>query len=36
MYANDIIYKINFETDDMDVEWIGINFNGREEPSLYR
>jgi outer membrane protein assembly factor BamB len=33
VYANDIIYKINFETGEMN-EWVtGINFDGKEDPS---
>ncbi|RYY67566.1 MAG: hypothetical protein EOO13_14420, partial [Chitinophagaceae bacterium] len=33
VYANDIIYKVNFETGDMD-EWVkDISFNGKEEPT---
>lgn len=32
VYANDIIYKVDFNTGDMN-EWVkGINFNGKEEP----
>ena len=33
VYANDIIYKVDFEKGDL-AEWVtGINFNGKEEPS---
>ncbi len=33
VYANDIIYKVDFETGDM-TEWVkGINFNGKEDPT---
>ncbi|RYY49721.1 MAG: hypothetical protein EOO06_06185 [Chitinophagaceae bacterium] len=32
VYANDVIYKIDFNSGDM-TEWVkGINFNGKEEP----
>ncbi|MBK8710924.1 MAG: PQQ-binding-like beta-propeller repeat protein [Niastella sp.] len=32
VYANEIIYKVNFETGDLN-EWVkGISFNGKEEP----
>ena len=33
VYANDIIYKVDFDKGDL-LEWVkGINFNGKEEPS---
>ncbi|MEJ7627337.1 MAG: PQQ-binding-like beta-propeller repeat protein [Ferruginibacter sp.] len=33
VYANDIIYKLDFSKGDMN-EWVsGINFNGKEEPT---
>ena len=33
VYANDIIYKVDFENGDL-AEWVkGINFTGKEEPS---
>ena len=33
VYANDIIYKVDFEKGDM-AEWVkSINFNGKEEPT---
>ena len=33
VYANDIIYKVDFEKGDL-AEWVtGISFNGKEEPS---
>lgn len=32
VYANDIIYKLDYNTGDMN-EWVrGLNFNGKEEP----